>query len=1232
MKWLAWPAAVALIAAGLAWVGGPPLLKSEGEARLTRALGRPVTLGHVAFQPFALKLSVDDVVIGSPGGNAPLLAIDRVVANMSSSSLFRLAPVIEGLEVVRPRLRVAHVSPGHYDVDDLITRFTPAPDAAPSEPARFALYNVQVRDGEIHFDDRPAARQHEIKAFRLDLPFVSNLAAHVAVKVEPRLAFELNGAAFGTGAQATPFAPTRAGTVNLSVDRFDVTPYLGYAPKVWPVRPQRGVIDSDIQATFSVTPGGASSLMLTGNLRVTDFAANTRDGADLLAWKSLTLGLSDVQPLARKLAFSQVAFDGLTVHARRTADGQFDGLPSTGSTTAKRVPPSAAAAVAMQASAASATALAAPTVPAAWQIGIDSLAVEHGRVEWSDATVSPAASLSLVDVSLKTGRLSLPGPGDMPMFLSATLRSSGQKSRGRGSVVATGAASAGHAALDVAVDTLSLEAFQPYFGRVLTPNVLGQVSGKGRLEWSDHPQAPQLRLALDEASVEDFRLAEAIASPGHRPPTEVASLKRLRVAGVAVDVPARQMTVGEVRLQQPSLSIDRDAQGRWNMQRWLAVGDPPAPAASAASGAAPAAPWKATVQAIVLDGGRLAVADAKGSAHSAPVRTEVTALALDVRHLTWEGDRPAPPADVKLGARLGNGQLAFDGQLGLVPQALSGTLAMTRLPVHALAPFVTLAPGVALARAEAGFKGNLVVRRPANGWEATVKGDVLLADVLLQSREAGEGVGDDLLQWQALALKGLQFDVAAQGRPRINVAEATLNDLRARLVVTEQGRLNLQDAAGGRVGPQSQASMAPADSASAPTSGVASTPSAAVDRASPPGEWPIEATVGQTRITNGRIEFSDNFVRPRYSADLTQLEGRLGTVGTQVGMRMADLELKGRVAGTADLEVSGQVQPLAHPPMLDIKGHASDLELAPLSPYAAKYVGYAIERGKLTMDVAYRIDADGRLDARNQVIVNQLTFGDSVPSREATTLPVRLAVSLLKDRHGVIDINLPISGSLNDPQFSISGLMSKVLGNLIAKAVTSPFSLLAGGAHTDISLLAFEPGTTRLTAEGLRAMEQVAGTLIEKPSLKLTITGTSDANIEREAFQRQILGTRLVAERRKEMLATGGNGEGAADLTASDRSRLLKLLYRQADFPDRPRNALGLLKDLSDADTEAWLKARIPVDDDAMRELALQRAVAVRDAFVAKGLPAERLFLAAPKGKGDDAAWSPRVKLGLTLD
>ena len=152
-------------------------------------------------------------------------------------------------------------------------------------------------------------------------------------------------------------------------------------------------------------------------------------------------------------------------------------------------------------------------------------------------------------------------------------------------------------------------------------------------------------------------------------------------------------------------------------------------------------------------------------------------------------------------------------------------------------------------------------------------------------------------------------------------------------------------------------------------------------------------------LNNGRIDFSDRFVRPNYSANLTELNGALGAFrsGTR---EMATLELRGRAAGTALLDIRGSLNPTADPLALDIQAKATDLELAPLSPYAGKYAGYAIERGKLSMEVAYKISPDGKLDARNQVILNQLTFGDKVDSPDATKLPVLLAVALLRDRNG----------------------------------------------------------------------------------------------------------------------------------------------------------------------------------------------------------------------------------------
>jgi hypothetical protein len=290
------------------------------------------------------------------------------------------------------------------------------------------------------------------------------------------------------------------------------------------------------------------------------------------------------------------------------------------------------------------------------------------------------------------------------------------------------------------------------------------------------------------------------------------------------------------------------------------------------------------------------------------------------------------------------------------------------------------------------------------------------------------------------------------------------------------------------------------------------------------------------------------------------------------------------------------------------------------------------------MDVSYNIDPDGKLDAKNQVILNQLTFGDKVESPDATKLPVLLAVALLKDRNGVIDINLPVSGSINDPQFSVFGIVLKVIGNLLVKALTAPFALLAGGGSEDLSVVEFRPGTAIVTDGSRATLDKVAKALTDRESLKMTVTGASDPASEREAFQQAALDARLLAERRRELLRGGASAADADALTTLDaetRARMLREVYRATSLPNKPRNAIGLARDIPGPEMESLLKGATVVSTDAMRELALQRGLAVRDALLAKGLPGERLFLAAPKlrAAGEaDAAWTPRVQLSLSTN
>ncbi|HEY4069545.1 MAG TPA: DUF748 domain-containing protein, partial [Burkholderiaceae bacterium] len=212
LKRVAWVVGIVLALVLVTWLGVPALIKWQAPPRLSTLLGRTVTLGDVGFKPWSLTLTVDQFAIaGRASGDAPLLKIKHALVDVSTSSLFRLAPVIEAVEVDAPELRVARTSEGHYDIDDLIERFTPKqPAPKPSEPTHFALYNLQLRDGLISFDDRPVKQVQKIEALHLALPFISDLPAQVQIKVEPQLAFKLNGTPFDSGAQATPFAPTKA--------------------------------------------------------------------------------------------------------------------------------------------------------------------------------------------------------------------------------------------------------------------------------------------------------------------------------------------------------------------------------------------------------------------------------------------------------------------------------------------------------------------------------------------------------------------------------------------------------------------------------------------------------------------------------------------------------------------------------------------------------------------------------------------------------------------------------------------------------------------------------------------------------------------------------------------------------------------------------------------------------------------------------------------------------------
>ena len=1199
------------LALGLAaWLGAPPLLGRLLAGPASEALGRPVSAARIDFRPWSLELTVEGLRIGAAPGTdpaaAPLLEVTRVHADADLRSLWHRAPVLASLTVDGPALNLTRTADGHYDIDDLIARLGAAdPAPADAEPARFALHNLQVRDGRVRFDDRPLGRVHQMEQLAFALPFLSNLPADLATEVTPRLAFTLDGAAFDSQAQSRPFAPGRHTRAQFRLPDLDLAPWLGHWPQALPLRPLQGRLSADLTLAFETPEGGSPAVTLSGRIGARDLALADGQGRRAVGWTALEIPLREVQPLARRVALGAVTLDGLDLVVARDAQG--------------RIGPASAQADAAPAPA-PASAPASAAAPAPWSVAIDGVTLRGAGVSWEDATTRPAARLRLDGLELAAGPVAWPMQAPVPVRASAALAA---PARGRISV--RGEAGDVSARLDIGVEDLALAAAEPYLAGVLRPRLEGALSLQGTVEWAPG----RLAIALAQAAVEGPRLVGRDAAAGAPP---LLALDRLQVTQAAVDLTARKVRLGTVRLERPQTRLARDERGALNAAAWTA----PAPATAAPP--EPAPPWRLDLGALEIRDGRLGWTDAQPQDD---VQVDLDRLQVTLHDVALQGPRLLAPlrwqasaelpagagGRVRRSAAVANPALEGRGTLALEPLALAGTLRLQAVPLHALEPYFGEALGVHLTRARLGYQGELALADGPQGLAVTARGDGRLGDVQVRTRRAAgvaAGDADELLSWQTLTLAGLDLALRPAQRPRVALREVTLDDFYARLMITEDGRFNLQDVGAAR--PPAEAASAPPPAASAAPVASAAGPA-------------IDLTVGATRLSRGRVDFSDRFIRPNYSADITELEGTLGTLRT--GTRdTAEIALRGRVARTGQLDIAGRVNPMARPPALDVRARATDLELTPLSPYAGKYAGYGIERGKLSMDVTYRIGGDGRLDASNRLVLNQLTFGERVESPDATKLPVLLAVALLKDRHGVIDLDIPVSGSLDDPQFSVTGLVFKVIGNLLTKALTAPFALLSGGGD-DLGRIAFEPGRATPAADGRATLDKVASSLADRPALTVTVAGLADREAERAAWQAAALERRLQALHRREQARAAGRASGddedddaAQAIPDDERARLLKLLASQRLRAARPAAAASAPPPATIADLSAALREAEPVTEADWRALAQQRAEAVRDALLARQVGNERVFLAAPRvqagGAGDAGGGLPRAELTLS--
>jgi hypothetical protein len=483
-----------------------------------------------------------------------------------------------------------------------------------------------------------------------------------------------------------------------------------------------------------------------------------------------------------------------------------------------------------------------------------------------------------------------------------------------------------------------------------------------------------------------------------------------------------------------------------------------------------------------------------------------------------------------------------------------------------------------------------------------------VADFTTAEKDASQ----DLLKWQLLSLSGIQLESSPM---RLRIDGIDLAGFYSRLVLGADGKLNLQKLAAAESAPQEAAAGPKATAAPPPPAGA----SDSVARE--------QVSIGKINLRDGNIDFSDFFVKPNYSANLTGVQGTIAELRPEAP---GDLALEAKLDNAAPVDIRGKINPFAEELFMDIKARASEIELSPFSPYSGKYIGYGIAKGQLTFNVAYKLE-NRKLDAQTQFILNQLTFGEKIESPTATNLPVTLAVALLKDRNGVIEVGLPISGTLDDPQFSIGGIVWRLIVNIITRAVTSPFALLGaafGGGGAELSYIEFDAGRSTISQSAEAKIKSLAAAMTNRPGLRLEITGRIDPTGDPDGLKRALLENKVRAQKFKE-LARQGTAPKSVDevqVAKDEYERYLRAAYNAESFP-KPRNVIGLNRSLPVAEMETLMLQHTSVNDDDLRALANQRAQAVRERLLGAGIAADRLFIVAgakTPEKSDSAAAKAR--------
>ncbi len=1154
----------------------PFILRRVLGKNVSEAINRQVTVGTVRVNPLTLSVTLGDFSIKEKDGTR-FVSLGEAYANVQMSSIFKKAVVLKKIRVVNPDVLLVKNEDGTFNFSDMAQGGEPQPEEEEkSAGIGVIIEDLSIEDGNVTFNDHGVSVTHEVEGLDLGLQYFSTRPKDADDLAIARLSARVNGADLTLKAKTRPFRADRETHASLQLTGVSVPHYLPYASLSKNLVIKSFNLATENEIDFRMLDDGKPELVVAGKTDFTDLQTTDAAGAPFVNHSRLSLELLPSKVLVGEIRLARVESVKSEYFLKRLPTGDLY-LPFLAERAYERAEDKAEA---------DETGSFQPVVT------IDAVSLSRATIHFEDQANREPFSTTLAPFDLSVDNFGLGVDRTAKYKLSFTTDAKETL------------ALEGTACLSpfLQVDgKISLKDFQvprytPYFEDPFGfKTASGKVALDGAYHFKQEENASEISLSGLHLKAEDFDLQDKATQDS------VVSLGRLEVADAAIDLPGRTIDLGSFELDGVKLFCKREQDGALNLVNVFvpaaeeatpeADGEAPEPAVEQAEPETESASFVVNLRKVGFSDVTVDVTDL---VPKEPVHLSIHDLSLSASDLsTAAGQKGKADLSFKWAEK---GKLRTHGDVTIDPLALDLKLDINALDVRPFQPYISENTGVVVTKGLFETDGRFQLSPQESGDSPAIvySGDVKLGQFASIDRKNG----NDFLKWKGLGIEDLKVNVTPFD---LSVDQIHLDEFFARVIVDSQGSVNLVTMFSNP--DEASTDKAPAD-----------------EKNKAPQKENAEKSDTNLRIdkillSGGDIDFSDFYIKPNYRARFKKLEGQVTGLAS-IEEKKADVKLDGLWGDHAPVKIRGKINPLTDNPFVDMDLSISDIELSPFSPYSGKYVGYILDKGKLTFNVDYFLE-NRMLEGKNSVYISQLTFGDEVDSPDAVKLPIKMAVALLKDRDGNIKLDLPVSGNLDDPKFKIGKTILTVLKNLIVKIVSSPFAALGKlvpGGGEELSYLEFDAGQSLLGDENTQKLDKLAKILYERPALKLDIQGGVAPRSDKASLQAMLLENRFKTQKLNQMVSAGKSAMPIEQITlsAEERKQFLEAAFAAADIT-APIDESGKPVTLTPEVMEKLLREQIVVTDDQYRELANARAFAAKNYLIDHGqMTRDRLFIVEP--------------------